>query len=98
MYYQEEISAGSYSSGMASEAEITRLLDAAGSGRSEALNELFPVIYEELRKLAAAQLDRERPDHTLQATALVHEVYVRLVGQRSGGWKSRAQFFGVAAK
>jgi RNA polymerase sigma factor (TIGR02999 family) len=83
---------------MASEAEITRLLDAVGSGNSEALNELFPVIYEELRSLAASQLGHERPDHTLQATALVHEVYVRLVGQRSGGWKSRAQFFGVAAK
>jgi RNA polymerase sigma factor (TIGR02999 family) len=83
---------------MGSEAEITRLLDAAGSGRSEALNELFPVIYEELRSLAASQMGRERPDHTLQATALVHEVYVRLVGQRSGGWKSRGQFFGVAAK
>ncbi|MHC4065993.1 MAG: sigma-70 family RNA polymerase sigma factor [Planctomycetota bacterium] len=83
---------------MTSEAEITRLLDAAGSGSSEALNELFPVIYEELRNVAASQLGRERPDHTLQATALVHEVYVRLVGQRSGGWKSRAQFFGVAAK
>ncbi|MHC4447459.1 MAG: sigma-70 family RNA polymerase sigma factor [Planctomycetota bacterium] len=83
---------------MASEAEITHLLDAAGSGSSEALNELFPVIYEELRRLAASQLDRERPDHTLQATALVHEVYMRLVGQRSAGWKDRAQFFGVAAK
>jgi RNA polymerase sigma factor (TIGR02999 family) len=83
---------------MASQGEITRLLDAAGSGSSEALNELFPVIYEELRNLAAAQLARERPDHTLQTTALVHEVYVRLVGQRSAGWESRAQFFGVAAK
>ncbi|MHC4130236.1 MAG: ECF-type sigma factor, partial [Planctomycetota bacterium] len=72
---------------MASEAEITRLLDAVGSGNSEALNELFPVIYEELRNLAASQLGRERPDHTLQATALVHEVYMRLVGQRSGGWE-----------
>ncbi|MHC4652165.1 MAG: sigma-70 family RNA polymerase sigma factor [Planctomycetota bacterium] len=83
---------------MVSETEITRLLDAVGSGSSEALNELFPLIYEELRNLAAAQMGRERPDHTLQATALVHEVYVRLVGQRSGGWKSRAQFFGVASK
>jgi RNA polymerase sigma factor (TIGR02999 family) len=81
-----------------SQGEITRLLDAAGSGSSEALNELFPIIYEELRDLAAAQLQRERPDHTLQATALVHEAYVRLIGQRSAGWRNGAQFFGVAAK
>ncbi|MHC4089049.1 MAG: ECF-type sigma factor [Planctomycetota bacterium] len=82
---------------MVSQGEITRLLDAASSGSSEALNELFPVIYGELRDLAAAHLRRERSDHTLQTTALVHEVYVRLVGQRSAGWKSSAQFFGVAA-
>ncbi len=83
---------------MPSPGEITRLLDAASSGRSEALNELFPVIYGELRSLAAAQMRRERPDHTLQTTALVHEVYVRLVGQRSAGWNGRAHFLGVAAK
>lgn len=83
---------------MASQVEVTRLLDAASSGSSEALNELFPVIYDELHNLAAAQLRRERSDHTLQTTALVNEVYVRLMGQRSAAWKSRAQFFGVAAK
>jgi RNA polymerase sigma factor (TIGR02999 family) len=83
---------------MAAEGEITRLLDGAGRGSSDALNALFPLIYGELRNLAASQLGRERAGHTLQATALVHEVYVRLVGQRSAGWRSRGQFFGVAAK
>jgi RNA polymerase sigma-70 factor (ECF subfamily) len=83
---------------MASEGDITRLLDAANRGDSEALNELFPMIYEELRKIAASQLRRERPDHTLQPTALVHEAYVRLIGQRSAGTSDRAQFLGVAAK
>ncbi|MCP4250381.1 MAG: sigma-70 family RNA polymerase sigma factor [bacterium] len=83
---------------MASQGEITRLLDAASSGSSEALNELFPAVYEELRNLAASHLRGERPDHTLQPTALVHEVYVRLVGQQTAGWRNRAQFFGVAAK
>ncbi|MFG0252855.1 MAG: sigma-70 family RNA polymerase sigma factor [Phycisphaerales bacterium JB038] len=82
---------------MAPPGDITRLLDSASSGSSEALNELFPLIYAELRKLAASQLRRERPDHTLQPTALVHEAYVRLVGKRSVGTNDRAQFFGVAA-
>jgi RNA polymerase sigma factor (TIGR02999 family) len=83
---------------MVSQGEITRLLHAASSGSAEALNELFPAVYEELRTLAASHLRGERPDHTLQPTALVNEVYVRLVGQQTAGWRSQGQFFGVAAK
>ena len=61
------------------------------------LDALFPVVYDELRRLAGAYLRRERPDHTLQPTALVHEAYFRLVGQRNVDWRNRAQFLGVAA-
>ncbi len=58
----------------------------------------MPVVYEELRRLAKQHLRRERPDHTLQATALVHEAYLRLVDQRAVTWQNRAHFFGVAAQ
>ncbi len=68
----------------------------AHDGR-DALDALFPLVYDELRRLAGAYLRRERPDHTLQPTALVHEAYFRLVGQRNVDWRNRAQFLGVAA-
>jgi RNA polymerase sigma factor (TIGR02999 family) len=77
---------------------VTALLSEWGRGNASALNELLPLIYAELRRIAARQLRRERSDHTLQATALVHEVYLRLVDQRHVDWRDRAHFFGVAAQ
>ena len=77
--------------------QVTQLLIAWGQGDQEALNALTPLVYEELSRLARAYMRRERPDHTLQSTALVHEAYLRLVDQKAE-WKSRAQFFGVAAQ
>jgi len=76
--------------------DITRILGEIETGDSSAVNRLMPLVYEELRKLAAARLANERPDHTLQATALVHEVYVRLVVSDQA-WKGRAHFFSAAA-
>jgi RNA polymerase sigma factor (TIGR02999 family) len=78
-------------------ARVTELLIAAGNGRREALDELVPLVYDELRRLAAAHVRREPPGHSLQATALVHETYLRLVDQRQARWLSRAHFFGAAA-
>jgi RNA polymerase sigma factor (TIGR02999 family) len=79
--------------------EFTRLLDAAAAGDPRVAAELIPVVYAELRALAAARLAAEAPGHTLQPTALVHEAYLRLVG---GGptdqWNGRAHFFGAAAE
>ena len=63
-----------------------------------AASKLIPVVYDELRRLASSYMRRERVDHTLQATALVHEAYVKLIEQRSVNWQSRAHFFGVAAQ
>jgi DNA-directed RNA polymerase specialized sigma24 family protein len=65
---------------------VTQLLERWGDGDQSALDELTPLVYAELRQLAAAYLRRERPGHTLQATALVNEAYLRLVGQRHGRW------------
>src|ERR671936_57828 len=78
--------------------EVTALLKAWRAGDLHARDELMPLVYEELRHRAAAYLRRERPDHTLQPTALIHEAYLRLVGQRRVAWQNRAQFFGVAAQ
>src|SRR6187402_2479955 len=78
-------------------ARVTELLIAAGAGRRDALDELVPLLYDDLRRLAAAHMRRELPGHSLQPTALVHETYVRLVDQRQAGWVSRAHFFGAAA-
>src|SRR5690606_41277124 len=70
----------------------------AADGSAAAVERLLPVVYDDLRRLASAFLGRERPDHTLQTTALVHEAYLKLADQRRAGWKTRAQFLGVAAK
>lgn len=78
--------------------ELTILLRAWGRGDLRARDELLPLVYEDLRQRAAAYLRRERADHTLQPTALVHEAYVRLVGQRRMAWQNRAQFFGLASQ
>src|SRR5215212_4782295 len=76
---------------------VTQLLERWGRGDRAALDELMPLVYEELRRLAANYLRRERADHTLEPTALVNEAYMLLVGQRSARWQNRAQFVGVAA-
>jgi RNA polymerase sigma factor (TIGR02999 family) len=77
--------------------DITVLLSQIRGGRAEAAEELIPLIYGELKKLAASCMRDERPGATLQPTALVHEVYLRLIGQRDAGWQNRAHFFGLAA-
>lgn len=78
--------------------EVTRLLLNWPGGDPEAPAQLMPIVYEELRQLARQYLQRERPDHTLQATGLVHEAYLRLVDQGTTTWQNRAHFFGVAAQ
>ncbi|HEY7783871.1 MAG TPA: sigma-70 family RNA polymerase sigma factor [Pyrinomonadaceae bacterium] len=77
--------------------DVTSLLVASSQGDQEALNQLLPLVYDELRRLADRYLHRERSDHTLQATALVHEAYLRLIDQKVS-WVNRAHFFGVAAE
>ncbi len=78
--------------------DVTRILNAINRGDARATDQLLPVIYEELRLLAAQKLAREAPGQTLQATALVHEAYIRLVGGASESWNSRGHFFGAAAE
>ena len=77
--------------------DVTLLLDAAVAGDRQAAAALLPLVYDELRKLAAVRLSTEPGGHTLQPTALVHEAYVRLVDQHAVDWKNRAHFLGVAA-
>jgi RNA polymerase sigma-70 factor (ECF subfamily) len=77
--------------------EVTELLLAWGDGQGEALDNLIPMVYENLRRLAAGYMQRESAGHPLQATALVSEAYLRLVDQRRVKWRNRAHFFGVAA-
>ncbi|MFN0123076.1 MAG: ECF-type sigma factor, partial [Blastocatellia bacterium] len=78
--------------------EITQLLLNWSEGRQEALAELMPVVYQELRRIAGSYLRRERSDHSLQPTALIHEAYMRLVDQSLPQWQNRAHFYGVAAQ
>jgi RNA polymerase sigma factor (TIGR02999 family) len=78
--------------------EVTRLLGEWRNGNERAVAELMPLVYGELRQLAATYLRGERKGHTLQPTALVHEAYLRLVGQSSPDWQSRSHFYGVAAR
>jgi RNA polymerase sigma-70 factor, ECF subfamily len=78
--------------------DVTLLLARAAGGDRQAASALVPLIYGELHRMAARHMQRERSDHTLQATALVHEAYMRLVQQRRTNWKNRAHFFGVAAQ
>lgn len=77
--------------------EVTRLLVAWGNGDRAALDQLMPLIYDELRRLARSYMRRERQSHTLQTSALINEAYLRLVDQKKVPWQNRAQFFGVAA-
>ena len=78
--------------------DVTLILDALAQGDDKAIDRLLPVVYQELRLLAAQKLANERPGHTLQATALVHEAYLRLIGTSDQGIKNRKYFFGAAAE
>jgi RNA polymerase sigma factor (TIGR02999 family) len=78
--------------------DVTEILKAWGEGSEEASARLMPLVYEELRRLARDYLRRERADHTLQATALVHEAYLRMVDEKNVTWQDRAHFYGVAAR
>jgi RNA polymerase sigma factor (TIGR02999 family) len=79
--------------------DVTRILSAIEQGDAQAAEKLLPLVYNELRKLAAARMANESPDHTLQATALVHEAYLRLVDvEKVQHWNSRGHFFGAAAE
>ncbi|MHC4117479.1 MAG: ECF-type sigma factor [Planctomycetota bacterium] len=78
--------------------DVTRILTAIERGDTKAADELLPLVYEELRRLAAHKMSREQPGQTLQATALVHEAYIRLVGSQMQDWRGRAHFFAAAAE
>ena len=78
--------------------QVTRILKAVMAGEAQASSELLPLVYGDLRKLAAARMARLGPGQTLQATELVHEAYLRLVGASDPGWQGRAHFFGAAAR
>jgi len=81
-----------------SPAAVASLVDGARQGDEQALATLVPIVYDELRRLAASYLRRERPGQTLQATALVHDVYLRLLQDSQLSWQNRAHFFGIAAR
>ncbi len=83
---------------MAAPLNVTELLVGWGKGDKAALDQLLPIVYDELRRQAARYLRRERVGHTLQTTALIHEAYLRLVDQKNVQWQNRAQFFGIAAQ
>ena len=78
--------------------DVTRILSQIESGDPSAAEQLLPLVYAELRKLAAVKLAQEKPGQTLQATALVHEAYIRLMDQHSVSWQNRAHFFGIASQ
>ncbi len=78
--------------------DVTRILTAIEQGDAKAANELLPLVYEELRRLSARKMSQESPGQTLQATALVHEAYLRLVGSEDRHWSGRAHFFAAAAE
>ena len=83
---------------MSSSSDVTGLLDEWARGDQRALDRLLPLVYDELRRIAARQLRRERAGHTLQPTALIHEAYLKLVDQRRVDWRNRAHFYGVACR
>jgi RNA polymerase sigma-70 factor (ECF subfamily) len=82
----------------ATRSNVTKLLIDFGQGNRSALDEMLPLVYSELKRLASYYLSQERTGHTLQTTALVHEAYMRLVDQQNVDWKNRAHFLGVAAE
>lgn len=77
---------------------ITQLLKDAQAGKRQSLDEFLPVVYDELKRIAAYKLAAERSNHTLQATALLHEAYLRLIDQHSVNWQNRAHFFAIASE
>lgn len=83
---------------MTEKSDFTQLLHRAQTGDKDSLDRLLPLVYQELRRVAANQLQKERGDHTLQPTALVHEAYLRLIEQREVDWRNRAHFFSIAAE
>lgn len=83
---------------MSASHDVTQLLVQWANGDKQALDDLTPLVYKELRRLAASHLRKERKSHTLQPTALVHEAYLRLVDQRNPSWQNRSHFFGVASQ
>lgn len=78
--------------------DLTQLLIDCSAGSQDAYRQLFPLVYEELRRLAHRHMRRERPGHTLQTTAVVHEAYLRLIDQKHVRWQNRAHFFAIAAR
>jgi RNA polymerase sigma factor (TIGR02999 family) len=78
--------------------EVTRILNAIQGGNRKAAEELLPLVYDELRRIAAIKMSGESPGHTLQATALVHEAWLRLAGSNEQSWQNRAHFFGAAGE
>jgi RNA polymerase sigma factor (TIGR02999 family) len=78
--------------------KVTQALAALSSGETDSFDDLLPLVYEELRRMAAAQMAREKPGHTLQATALVHEAWLRLAGSEERNWRGRSYFFAAAAE
>src|SRR5262245_55813228 len=87
-----------YRVGLVSAGEITLILQSSQRGEPQAADRLLPLVYDDLRRLAAARMAQEPAGHTLQATALVHEAWLRLGGDQQPDWKSRAQFFAAAAE
>ncbi|MGI9627151.1 MAG: sigma-70 family RNA polymerase sigma factor [Longimicrobiales bacterium] len=83
---------------MAQSPDVTQILVRMGEGDREAVDRLLPIVYDHLRRMAGRELQRERPDHTLNATALVHEAYMKLARLDQIDWRGRAHFFGAAAK
>jgi RNA polymerase sigma factor (TIGR02999 family) len=81
-----------------SEADVTKLLSELAQGSQSAADKLVPLVYDELKRLARSYMRRERPDHTLQTTALVHEAFLKLAQQKSPRWQGRAHFYGIAAR
>jgi RNA polymerase sigma factor (TIGR02999 family) len=81
-----------------SDHDITELLQSCSSGEPEAFDRLIPLVYDDLRAIAHNRLSRERPDHTLNTTGIVHEAYIRLVPQATATWRDRAHFFAVSSK
>ena len=92
------IASGIIVNAMSDSSDITRLLSEWNQGNRAALDSLLPLVYDELHRLAGSYMRQERPDHTLQTTALVHEAYLRLVGSQNARWENRVHFFAAAAQ
>jgi len=96
--YSASVSGKIYVMSESANQDITAILQDWSNGKREALDELLPLVYDELRRQAARYLRRERADHTLQTTALIHEAYLKLIDQKNVKWQNRAHFFAIAAQ